>query len=84
MVKPEISTHMAAAIEEATRLQELAETHDISFVKLRAAADSVPVLNKHAQEHIEGWLRKEARVIEEFSNERIDMLRRLQMTVGHK
>jgi hypothetical protein len=71
-----------SAVEEATRLQKLAEIHDISLVKLRAAADSVPALNKHAQKHIESWLKKEARVIEEFSNERIDMLRRLQVTVG--
>ena len=47
-----------SAAEEATRLQELAETHNISPV--------------------------EARVIEEFSNERIDMLRRLQIKAAQK
>lgn len=92
-VKGQITTMLVAgqfyaqppsATEEATRLQELAETHNISPIRLRAAADSVPVLNEHAQEHIEGWLKKEARVIEEFSNERIDMMRRLQMKAAQK
>jgi excisionase family DNA binding protein len=84
LVAGQFYAELPSAAEEEARLQELAETHNISPVRLRAAAESVPVLNEHAQGHIEGWLKKEARVIEEFSNERLDMMRRFQMKTAQK
>jgi excisionase family DNA binding protein len=65
-------------VEESSRIRTLAEKHDIPLADLQMAAQSLPVLSERTRSHIEKWLQKEARVIEEFSSERNQLMTRYQ------
>jgi excisionase family DNA binding protein len=64
--------------KETHRIERLASKHNISLDDLQMAAQSLPVLSERTRSHIEKWLQKEARVIEEFSSERTRIVSRSQ------
>jgi excisionase family DNA binding protein len=64
--------------EESTRIQHLAQVHQIDAVALAEAARALPVLDKHKCAQLCGWLETVAHTFEQIAAERSELMGRLQ------
>ena len=66
------------ANEEKTRIEQLANKHNLDVETLKEAAQNLPILDSHKQSRIGAWLEDVAHTFEEIGHERAEMISRLQ------
>jgi excisionase family DNA binding protein len=69
---------MPDAGEQDAVLRRLAQTHGLSLDSLKAAADSIPVIQTHQRAQLDSWPTAAARAVESILQERGGFLERLQ------